>query len=88
YDKWNGSEWVTDADAQHAADVASAEQKKSQLLAEAAEEIAWRKYAVDKGIATAEEELELDVWEMYRVQLMRIKTDAASDIEWPPLPGA
>ena len=88
YDKWNGSEWVTDADAQHAADVASAEQKKSQLLAEAAEEIAWRKYAVDKGIATAEEESELDAWEMYRVQLMRIKTDAAPDIEWPTLPGS
>ncbi|HFK4066673.1 TPA: tail fiber assembly protein [Kluyvera ascorbata] len=23
---------------------------------------------------------------MYRVQLMRIKTDAAPDIEWPPRP--
>ncbi|HFK4063574.1 TPA: tail fiber assembly protein, partial [Kluyvera ascorbata] len=29
---------------------------------------------------------ELDAWEMYRVQLMRIKTDAAPDIEWPPVP--
>lgn len=86
FDKWDGDKWVTDSDAQHAAGVASAEQKKSQLLADAAEEIAWRKYAVDKGIATAEEESELDAWEMYRVQLMRIKTDAAPDIEWPTLP--
>lgn len=86
YDKWNGSEWVTDADAQHAAYVSAAELKKTQLLAEAAEEISWRKYAVDKGIATAEEVAELDAWEMYRVQLMRIKTDTAPDIEWPPVP--
>lgn len=86
YDKWNGSAWVTDADAQHAADVAAAEQKKTQLLAEAAEEISWRKYAVDKGVATAEEESELDAWEMYRVQLMRIKTATAPDIEWPTPP--
>lgn len=88
FDKWNDSEWVTDTDAQHAADVAAAEQKKTQLLAEAAEEISWRKYAVNKGVATAEEESELDAWEMYRVQLMRIKTATAPDIEWPTPPGA
>ncbi|UOK17897.1 tail fiber assembly protein [Escherichia phage BUCT618] len=83
YDKWNGSEWVTDADAQHAADVASAEQKKARLLATAAEEITWRKYAVDKGIATAEEVTELDEWEMYRVLLMRVDT---SNPQWPEIP--
>lgn len=88
FDKWNGLEWVTDTDAQHAADVAAAEQKKTQLLAEAAEEISWRKYAVDKGVATAEEESELDAWEMYRVQLMRIKTATAPDIEWPTPPNS
>lgn len=88
FDKWNGSEWVTDTDAQHAADVAAAELKKTQLLAEAAEEISWRKYAVDKGIATAEEVAELDAWEMYRVLLMRIDTSKAPDIEWPTPPEA
>ncbi|MFU0850631.1 tail fiber assembly protein [Kluyvera cryocrescens] len=86
YDKWDGSEWVTDADAQHAADVVAAELKKTQLLAEAAEEISWRKYAVDKGIATAEEVAELDAWEMYRVRLMRVVTSNAPDIEWPTPP--
>lgn len=83
FDKWNGSEWVTDTDAQHAADVAAAELKKTQLLAEAAEEISWRKYAVDKEIATAEEVAELDTWEMCRVLLMRVDTSKAPDIEWP-----
>lgn len=88
YDKWDGSAWVTDAGAQHEADVASAEQKKSQLLAEASEEIAWRKYAADKGIATAEESAALDEWNLYRVLLMRIDTTKAPEIEWPPVPAA
>ncbi|BBV64731.1 tail assembly protein [Klebsiella sp. STW0522-44] len=87
FDKWDGEKWVTDSDAQHVADVSAAEQKKAQLLADAAEEIAWRKYAVDKGVATSAEVSELDAWEMYRVQIMRIKTDVAPGIEWPPLPG-
>ncbi|EIY0596782.1 tail fiber assembly protein, partial [Salmonella enterica] len=32
YDKWNGTEWVTDSDEQHAANVAAAEQQKANLL--------------------------------------------------------
>lgn len=86
FDKWNGSEWVTDTDLQHAADVAAAEQKKTQLLAEASEEISWRKYAVNKGIATVEEVSALDLWETHRVLLMRIKTDEAPGIAWPMRP--
>lgn len=88
YDKWDGSAWVTDTDAQHSADVATAERKKAALLAEAATEIEWRQYAVSKGIATDSELAELDEWNLYRVQLMRIKTDAAPDIEWPTQPMA
>ena len=86
YDKWDGSAWVTDTDAQHAADVASADRKKATLLAEAGTEIEWRQYAVSKGIATDTELAELDEWNLYRVHLMRIKTDTAPDIEWPTPP--
>ena len=35
YDTWNGSEWVTDTEAQQAADVEAAEQQKAALLLEA-----------------------------------------------------
>lgn len=66
--------------------VAQAEQKKTALRLAADAEIEWRQYAVDKGIATDEESAALDEWNMYRVQLMRIKTDAAPDIEWPTQP--
>ncbi|HDG1667411.1 TPA: tail fiber assembly protein [Kluyvera ascorbata] len=86
YDKWDGSAWVTDTDAQHAADVASADRKKATLLAEAGTEIEWRQYAVSKGIATDTELAELDEWNLYRVHLMRIKTATAPDIEWPTPP--
>ena len=88
YDKWDGSEWVTDADAQYAADVVAAVQKKNSLRSAADAEISWLQDAADAGIATDEETTLLAAWKAYRVQLMRIKTDAAPDIEWPPVPSA
>ncbi|HED1541375.1 TPA: tail fiber assembly protein [Kluyvera cryocrescens] len=84
YDKWDGSQWVTDADAKHAADVAVAAQMKSALRAAADDEIDWLQ---DAGIATDEEITLLAAWKTYRVQLMRIKTDTAPDIEWQLVPG-
>jgi hypothetical protein len=41
HDVWHGVAWVTDTAAQHAADVAAAEQKKSALRAATDAEIAW-----------------------------------------------
>ena len=87
YDKWNGSEWVTDADAQHAADVAAAVQKKNSLRSAADAEISWLQDAVDVGIATEQEISQLAEWKKYRVQLMRINPEGAPAIEWPPVPG-
>lgn len=83
YDKWDGSEWVTDADAQHAAEVAAAVQKKNALRAVADDEIAWLQDAVDAGIATDEEASSLAAWKKYRVMLMRVDT---SKPEWPDMP--
>ncbi|HAW1857230.1 TPA: tail fiber assembly protein [Escherichia coli] len=83
YDTWNGGEWVTDTEAQHAADVAAAEQKKSQLRSVADAEIGWRQDAVDAGIATEEESAALLEWKKYRVLLMRVDTAAP---EWPTPP--
>lgn len=88
YDKWDGTQWVTDVEAQHAADVAAAAQMKTALRSAAAAEIEWRQYAVDKGIATDEESAALDEWNMYLVKLMRIDTSNAPDIEWPATPSA
>ncbi|EOW5816359.1 tail fiber assembly protein [Escherichia coli H37] len=79
YDTWNGSAWVTDAQKQQVA----VEQQKTVLRARADNEIAWRQYAVDTGIATDSETNQLAEWEKYRVLLMRV--DPAKP-EWPPLP--
>ena len=83
YDIWNGSEWVTDADAQQAADVAAAERQKAQLRGAADSEIAWRQDAVNSGIATEEEATALDEWIKYRVLLMRVDTTKPV---WPTPP--
>lgn len=65
---------------------ASAE--KSRLKQNADSEIAWRQDAVDAGIETAEEAASLVEWKKYRVQLMRVDTRKAPDIEWPATPSA
>lgn len=79
---------MTDTDLQHSADVANAEKQKTQLRALADNEITWRQDAVDEGIAKAEESSALAEWKKYRVLLMRVDTNTASDINWPASPGA
>lgn len=71
---WDGVAWVTDTAAQHAADVADAEQKKSALRAATDAEIAWRQDAVDAGLVAEEETAALSEWKKYRVLLMRVDT--------------
>ncbi|EOT7596680.1 tail fiber assembly protein [Yersinia enterocolitica] len=66
--------------------IAGANAEKSRLKAIADSEIEWRQDAVDAEIATDEETALLTNWKAYRVQLMRIKTDTAPDIEWPVAP--
>ncbi|HEA0721224.1 tail fiber assembly protein [Escherichia coli] len=63
--------------------IAEADSLKLSLRAKADSEIEWRRYAVDKGIATVEESAALDAWNLYRVQLMRVDT---SKPEWPEKP--
>lgn len=87
YDRWNGNEWITDVDAQRAADVAAAEQQKTALTLAANSAIAPLQDAVDLGIATDEELALLLEWKKYRVLLNRIDTSVAPDIEWPTVPG-
>ena len=66
--------------------VSEAVEKKNSLRAVADSEIAWLQDAVDAGIATDEETALLAAWKTYRVQLMRVDTSKAPDIEWPTPP--
>ncbi|WP_417639077.1 tail fiber assembly protein [Citrobacter freundii] len=84
FDKWDGSEWVTDIEAQRIASIADTEREKLRLKAVADDEVSWRQDAVDAGIAMAEETAALSEWKKYRVMLMRIDTTKPV---WPTPPG-
>ncbi|MFV2939551.1 tail fiber assembly protein [Klebsiella michiganensis] len=83
YDKWDGSAWVTDADARHAADVATAELQKKELLDRVSADISILQDAVNLNMATDEEESRLTALQVYRVQLNRVDISLAPDIVWP-----
>lgn len=87
YDRWDGKKWVTDREAEHAADIEVAEQKKTSLVSAANTTIAPLQDAVDLDIATEEEAQLLLAWKKYRVLLNRVDTSAAHYIEWPTQPG-
>ncbi|HCN9179094.1 TPA: tail fiber assembly protein [Escherichia coli] len=86
YDKWDGSEWVTDTEAQHAADVEAAEQQKTARLLEAQETISLWQTELQLGIISDDDKASLISWLSYIKALQTVDTDAASDINWPISP--
>lgn len=83
YDKWDGSAWVTDADAQHAADVTAADLQKKQLITQISADISILQDAVSLNMATDDEKSRLTALQAYRVLLNRVETSVAPDISWP-----
>ncbi|EOF7608125.1 tail fiber assembly protein [Citrobacter freundii] len=86
YDKWNGSQWMTDLKAQHAADVMAAEQTKTALLAEATAIIAPLADAQAGGYIDDADVPRLAEWQRYRYKLTKVDTSTAPDITLPPKP--
>ncbi|ENG7136606.1 tail fiber assembly protein [Klebsiella variicola] len=86
YDRWNGSEWVTDADAQKSGQVAAAEQKKASLLAEAQSTISLWQTELQLGIISDDDKARLIAWMKYIQALNAVDTSTAPDIEWPLKP--
>lgn len=68
--------------------VTNAEFDKTWRLSSAATAIAPLQDAVDIGEATEEEKALLLAWKKYRVQLNRVDTSTAPDIEWPEFPSS
>lgn len=83
YDKWDGSAWVTDADQQHAADVAAAESQKKNMINQVSADISILQDAVTLNMATDAEKSTLTSMQAYRVLLNRVDTSLAPDIVWP-----
>lgn len=86
YQKWNGTSWVKDAEAEKLFRIREADETKNSLMQVASEQIAPLQDAVDLGIATEEEISLLAAWKTYRVLLNRVDTSVAPDIEWPTMP--
>lgn len=83
YDKWDGSVWVTDVNAQHAADVAAADKQKKELIAQVTADISILQDALALNMATDEEKARLTSLQTYRVLLNRVDTALAPNIFWP-----
>ncbi|EJW0552119.1 tail fiber assembly protein [Enterobacter hormaechei] len=86
YDTWNGSEWVTDNEAQHKADVEAAEQQKAALLAEAQTTISLWQTELQLGIISDEDKASLIAWMKYIKAVQAVDTSKAPDIIWPDKP--
>ncbi|MEG0232622.1 MAG: tail fiber assembly protein [Hafnia sp.] len=86
YDTWNGSKWVTDTEAQHAADVEVAEQKKAALLLEAQATISLWQTELQLGIISDEDKASLIVWMNYIKLVQALDTTLTPLINWPRRP--
>lgn len=86
YDRWNGSEWVADEEAQKSAQVVGAQQKKASLLAEAQSTISLWQTELQLGIISDDDKASLIAWMKYIQALNAVDTSTAPDIEWPVKP--
>ncbi|MGR4516334.1 tail fiber assembly protein, partial [Escherichia coli] len=86
YQKWNGTAWLKDTEAEKLFRIREAEETKNSLMQVASEHIAPLQDAVDLEIATEEEKSLLAAWKTYRVLLNRVDTSLSPDIEWPSQP--
>ncbi|HHH7549319.1 TPA: tail fiber assembly protein [Escherichia coli] len=82
YQRWNGSQWVTDEEARRNALINQAAEKKAGLLKQMGEQIAVLQDAVDFGEATPEEQEQLTALRKLRIKLNRIQPENAPDIDW------
>ncbi len=69
-----------------AENIEKADNKKKLLLIRINQDVIPLQDAVDLGIASEEEKSTLNAWKKYRVQLMRLDTSKAPDVEWPEEP--
>lgn len=68
--------------------VAEAEKQKELLMRESESVIAPLQRAVKHNMATGEETLKLEQWEIYSVELSRVDASLAPHIEWPEKPNS
>ncbi|WP_410753320.1 tail fiber assembly protein [Citrobacter youngae] len=87
YDKWDGSKWVTDADAQRNAAMTATEKQRSQLLAHADKVMLdWRTELMLGEISDANR-AKLSAWLAYKNEVKAVDvTTAPGHVNWPVPP--
>lgn len=84
YDKWNGTEWVTDVDAQRHALVATAEIERTALLSEADNVMRDWRDELALGLISDEDKAKLTIWLEYKKQVKAV--DITTAYRWPTPP--
>jgi len=86
WDKWDGEKWVTDTNAQQAADVKSAARQKAALISEAnGVTQAWQTQLLLGIIMDADKAL-LTEWMKYIQAVQAVDVSQAPEISWPASP--
>ncbi|MFA1020393.1 tail fiber assembly protein [Enterobacter sp. SAT-E-asb] len=90
YDKWDGSKWVTDLNARHLAEVASAETEKQSRIDKANEYINSKQWPGKAAIGRlkVEELAQYNLWLDYLDALEDTNPSSAPDISWPIPPAS
>lgn len=83
YQKWDGTAWVKDEEAEKSAELDKNIEQKNSLMQVANDHIAPLQDAVDLDMATDDEKQQLTDWRKYRVMLSRV--DCSKPV-WPEQP--
>ncbi|EIV2971409.1 tail fiber assembly protein [Cronobacter sakazakii] len=86
YDVWNGKAWITDVQAQHAAQNKAAEQERQSLLSAAQSSISIWQSKLLLGRISDSEKARLNSWLDYIDALQAIDISVAPNITWPYVP--
>jgi hypothetical protein len=86
FDQWNGNKWVTDTVALHQHATQQAENLRQSLLYEAEEHIRQLERKKRLAMASEQEIVLLNAWEIYSIRLSEVDCTTAPDIHWPEQP--
>jgi len=86
YDKWDGSQWITDVNAQRVENIAIADKQKSHRLQEAQATISLWQSELQLGIISDEDKASLIAWLAYIKALKAVDVRTLPTINWPDLP--
>ena len=88
FDKWDGMQWVTDTDAQHASDVATADAEKQSRIDQANDYMNNKQWPGKSALGRMKdtEKGQYNLWLDYLDALEAVDTSSAPDIKWPTPP--